>query len=208
VVSRNDVANHVSGKPHGNAQTLRHLHRRGCVPADCPASRPGADGRSQVLHHTIQPLHVTPCGGIDRTIHAACPCHPGCAATIAEPGRRSLPACSHLTEVASDISEVAEQGLFFDPVRLVDGRTISDDPQLVGRTRVVVLAQLPGSRRGDTERLSALQCPKSRNSGLSRPSWSPGTRLRREPAGSRFSPVERQPSNGSHSVRCVSSSDT
>jgi catalase len=39
-----------------------------------------------------------------------------------------------LDRVAAD-SAVAEQGLFFDPVRLVDGITISDDPLLVGRTR-------------------------------------------------------------------------
>lgn len=39
-----------------------------------------------------------------------------------------------LDRVAAD-SGVVEQGLFFDPVRLVDGITISDDPLLVGRTR-------------------------------------------------------------------------
>jgi catalase len=39
-----------------------------------------------------------------------------------------------LTGMVED-SAVAEQGLFFDPVRLVDGITISDDPLLVARTR-------------------------------------------------------------------------
>ena len=34
----------------------------------------------------------------------------------------------------------AEQGLFFDPVRLVDGITLSDDPLLVGRTRTYPLS--------------------------------------------------------------------
>ena len=32
-------------------------------------------------------------------------------------------------------SEIAEEGLFFDPVRLVDGISLSDDPLLIGRTR-------------------------------------------------------------------------
>jgi catalase len=32
-------------------------------------------------------------------------------------------------------SDLAEQGLFFDPVRLIDGITISNDPLLLGRTR-------------------------------------------------------------------------
>lgn len=39
-----------------------------------------------------------------------------------------------LSGVSTD-SERAEQGLFFDPVRLVDGISLSDDPLLVGRTR-------------------------------------------------------------------------
>jgi catalase len=45
----------------------------------------------------------------------------------------------HLTEVVED-SEVAEQGLFFDPVRLVDGLSLSDDPLLVARTRAYPLS--------------------------------------------------------------------
>lgn len=40
----------------------------------------------------------------------------------------------HLTTLSED-SGRAEEGLFFDPVRLVDGITLSDDPLLVGRTR-------------------------------------------------------------------------
>ena len=40
----------------------------------------------------------------------------------------------HLTAMSKD-SERVEQGLFFDPVRLVDGISLSDDPLLVGRTR-------------------------------------------------------------------------
>jgi catalase len=45
----------------------------------------------------------------------------------------------HLTEMASNSAD-AEQGLFFDPVRLVDGITLSDDPLLVGRTRTYPLS--------------------------------------------------------------------
>lgn len=41
----------------------------------------------------------------------------------------------HLTSLVED-SERTEQGLFFDPVRLVDGISLSDDPLLVGRTRM------------------------------------------------------------------------
>lgn len=37
-------------------------------------------------------------------------------------------------------SAVVEQGLFFDPVRLVDGVTLSDDPLLIGRTRTYPLS--------------------------------------------------------------------
>jgi catalase len=40
----------------------------------------------------------------------------------------------HLTSMTAD-SDRVEEGLFFDPVRLVDGITLSDDPLLVGRTR-------------------------------------------------------------------------
>jgi catalase len=40
----------------------------------------------------------------------------------------------------ADNSAVAEQGLFFDPVRLVDGITLSDDPLLMGRTRTYPLS--------------------------------------------------------------------
>lgn len=36
--------------------------------------------------------------------------------------------------------DVVEQGLFFDPVRLVDGITLSDDPLLVARTRTYPLS--------------------------------------------------------------------
>jgi catalase len=45
----------------------------------------------------------------------------------------------HLTDLVPD-SVYAEQGLFFDPVRLVDGITLSDDPLLVGRTRTYPLS--------------------------------------------------------------------
>ena len=45
----------------------------------------------------------------------------------------------HLTDLVAD-SVYAEQGLFFDPVRLVDGITLSDDPLLVGRTRTYPLS--------------------------------------------------------------------
>jgi catalase len=47
-------------------------------------------------------------------------------------------------------SDLAEQGLFFDPVRLIDGITISDDPLLVGRTRTypVSLARRHGCAGG------------------------------------------------------------
>ncbi len=44
-----------------------------------------------------------------------------------------------LTQLVPD-SEHAEQGLFFDPVRLIDGITLSDDPLLVGRTRTYPLS--------------------------------------------------------------------
>jgi catalase len=44
-----------------------------------------------------------------------------------------------LTSAAED-SSVAGQGLFFDPVRLVDGIALSDDPLLVGRTRMYPLS--------------------------------------------------------------------
>jgi catalase len=40
----------------------------------------------------------------------------------------------------ADNSAVVEQGLFFDPVRLVDGITLSDDPLLIGRTRTYPLS--------------------------------------------------------------------
>ncbi|WP_426593810.1 catalase family peroxidase [Cellulomonas sp. McL0617] len=45
----------------------------------------------------------------------------------------------HLTDLVPE-SAAAEQGLFFDPVRLVDGITLSDDPLLVGRTRTYPLS--------------------------------------------------------------------
>ena len=45
----------------------------------------------------------------------------------------------HLTHLVPD-SVYAEQGLFFDPVRLLDGITLSDDPLLVGRTRTYPLS--------------------------------------------------------------------
>jgi catalase len=45
----------------------------------------------------------------------------------------------HLTAVEED-SERAEQGLFFDPVRLVDGISLSDDPLLLARTRTYPLS--------------------------------------------------------------------
>ena len=45
----------------------------------------------------------------------------------------------HLTALVPD-SSIAEQGLFFDPVRVVDGITLSDDPLLVGRTRTYPLS--------------------------------------------------------------------
>ncbi len=45
----------------------------------------------------------------------------------------------HLTQLMPD-SVYAEQGLFFDPVRLLDGITLSDDPLLVGRTRAYPLS--------------------------------------------------------------------
>lgn len=44
-----------------------------------------------------------------------------------------------LTDLVGNSAE-AEQGLFFDPVRLVDGITLSDDPLLVGRTRTYPLS--------------------------------------------------------------------
>ncbi|MEP7089013.1 MAG: catalase family peroxidase [Nocardioidaceae bacterium] len=44
-----------------------------------------------------------------------------------------------LTHLVPD-SVSAEQGLFFDPVRLIDGITLSDDPLLVGRTRTYPLS--------------------------------------------------------------------
>jgi catalase len=44
-----------------------------------------------------------------------------------------------LSGVAAD-SDLAQQGLFFDPVRLVDGITTSDDPLLLGRTRTYPLS--------------------------------------------------------------------
>jgi catalase len=44
-----------------------------------------------------------------------------------------------LRSVAAD-SELAGRGLFFDPVRLVDGIGLSDDPLLVGRTRTYPLS--------------------------------------------------------------------
>lgn len=46
-----------------------------------------------------------------------------------------------LTSIVDD-SNVAEQGLFFDPVRLVDGITVSDDPLLGDRTRMYPLSLL------------------------------------------------------------------
>jgi catalase len=45
----------------------------------------------------------------------------------------------HLTHLVPE-SVSAEQGLFFDPVRLIDGITLSDDPLLVGRTRTYPLS--------------------------------------------------------------------
>lgn len=68
--------------------------------------------------------------------------------TLAEPGDRTDDANVHwpddrrqvalgllaLTDLAQD-SELTQQGLFFDPVRLVDGITTSDDPLLAGRSR-------------------------------------------------------------------------
>jgi catalase len=45
----------------------------------------------------------------------------------------------HLTQLVPG-SVYAEQGLFFDPVRLVDGITLSDDPLLIGRTRTYPLS--------------------------------------------------------------------
>ena len=44
-----------------------------------------------------------------------------------------------LTALAED-SDLVQQGLFFDPVRLVDGITTSDDPLLLGRTRMYPLS--------------------------------------------------------------------
>jgi catalase len=44
-----------------------------------------------------------------------------------------------VTDAVAD-SLVAEQGLFFDPMRLVDGITASDDPLLVGRSRTYPLS--------------------------------------------------------------------
>ena len=44
-----------------------------------------------------------------------------------------------LTALAQD-SDLVQQGLFFDPVRLVDGITTSDDPLLLGRTRMYPLS--------------------------------------------------------------------
>ncbi len=44
-----------------------------------------------------------------------------------------------LTTLAED-SDLIQQGLFFDPVRLVDGITTSDDPLLLGRTRMYPLS--------------------------------------------------------------------
>ncbi len=44
-----------------------------------------------------------------------------------------------LSALAED-SDVTQQGLFFDPVRLVDGITTSDDPLLLGRTRMYPLS--------------------------------------------------------------------
>lgn len=46
-----------------------------------------------------------------------------------------------LTSIVED-STITEQGLFFDPVRLVDGITISDDPLLGARTRMYPLSLL------------------------------------------------------------------
>ena len=40
----------------------------------------------------------------------------------------------------ADDSELVQQGLFFDPVRLVDGISLSDDPLLIGRTRTYPLS--------------------------------------------------------------------
>jgi catalase len=45
----------------------------------------------------------------------------------------------HLTRMVPE-SEYAEQGLFFDPVRLIDGITLSDDPLLLGRSRTYPLS--------------------------------------------------------------------
>jgi catalase len=53
--------------------------------------------------------------------------------------RRAELGTLHLTDLVVD-SVYAEQGLFFDPVRLVDGITLSDDPLLVGRTRTYPLS--------------------------------------------------------------------
>jgi catalase len=44
-----------------------------------------------------------------------------------------------LDRLAAD-SDGVQQGLFFDPVRLVDGITVSDDPLLLGRTRTYPLS--------------------------------------------------------------------
>ena len=44
-----------------------------------------------------------------------------------------------LTDIVPN-SIVAEQGLFFDPLRLVDGITASDDPLLVARSRTYPLS--------------------------------------------------------------------
>ena len=49
----------------------------------------------------------------------------------------------------ADESESVQQGLFFDPVRLVDGISLSDDPLLVGRTRTYPLSL---ARRHQTRR--------------------------------------------------------
>jgi catalase len=73
--------------------------------------------------------------------------------TIAEPGdptddanaqwpadRRQIELGRLRLQRLADDSETAQEGLFFDPVRLVDGISLSDDPLLVGRTRTYPLS--------------------------------------------------------------------
>jgi catalase len=73
--------------------------------------------------------------------------------TIAEPGdptddanaqwpadRRRIELGRLRLQRIADDSDKVQEGLFFDPVRLVDGISLSDDPLLVGRTRTYPLS--------------------------------------------------------------------